>query len=236
MMGAASAEEPIAILLRSDELEKQSRTHAEPRRDRLRLLATDLPIPVEDHRRSRATADQIAQVLRLFHGELIAGERRLAAVKRMGWTEVPVTVARNLDDVHKALLAERDENRCRKDFTPTEAASLADAIRPLEKKAAEERLAASQAKAGESLRNKESKTPLSSIPIGAEKFSAPIHKPSPMQAVDKVAEAVGMSRPTLEKVHAVAIGGKSRSDSLRQPTGNVRMRRDARRGIGRLIL
>ncbi len=47
-----------------------------------------------------------------------------------GWSEVPVLVAANLDDVANALRAERDENTCRLEFAPTEAVAMAAALRP----------------------------------------------------------------------------------------------------------
>lgn len=52
---------------------------------------------------------------------LVAGGRRLAAVRALGWKTVPVTVV-NLDTVERALRAEADENTERKSLTPTEAA------------------------------------------------------------------------------------------------------------------
>lgn len=67
--------------------------------------------------------------------KLIAGGRRLAAAKALGWDTIPVTVIHTLADATDALMAERDENTCRKDFTPTEAAAMraavAEAIKPL---------------------------------------------------------------------------------------------------------
>jgi ParB family transcriptional regulator, chromosome partitioning protein len=51
---------------------------------------------------------------------LVAGGRRLAAVRSLGWTEAPVTVA-DLTNVADVLQAEADENTCRKALTPTEA-------------------------------------------------------------------------------------------------------------------
>lgn len=51
---------------------------------------------------------------------LIAGRRRLAAVERLGWDEVPVTVA-DLETARDLLRAEADENTCRKSLSPVEA-------------------------------------------------------------------------------------------------------------------
>ena len=59
---------------------------------------------------------------------LVAGERRLAACRSLGWDEVPVTVAHNLADAADLLKAEADENTQRKAFTPTEAEAIASAI------------------------------------------------------------------------------------------------------------
>ncbi len=66
---------------------------------------------------------------------LIAGGRRLAAARSLGWVEIPVTIVNNIVEADAILLAEQDENTCRKDFTPTEAASIKRAreelIRPM---------------------------------------------------------------------------------------------------------
>lgn len=53
-------------------------------------------------------------------GTLIAGHRRIEAVRRLGWDEIPVTRI----DVSDLLAAENDENSERKDFTPTEAVEI----------------------------------------------------------------------------------------------------------------
>lgn len=53
-------------------------------------------------------------------GALIAGHRRIEAMKLLGWSDVPVTVV----EVADLLGAERDENVARKDFTPTEAVAI----------------------------------------------------------------------------------------------------------------
>ncbi len=48
---------------------------------------------------------------------LIAGERRIAAFRKLGRSHIPVTVI----DIEAIARGERDENVCRKDFAPTEA-------------------------------------------------------------------------------------------------------------------
>ena len=68
-------------------------------------------------------------------GTLIAGVRRLAACKLLGWREIPVTVV----DITKVLRGEHDENVCRKDFTWSEAVAIKREIEEEEKTAAKER-------------------------------------------------------------------------------------------------
>jgi len=63
-------------------------------------------------------------------GRLIAGARRLAAVKLPGWRDVPVRVVRNIKDAADALRAERDENTERRDFVSSEMVSIARALEP----------------------------------------------------------------------------------------------------------
>lgn len=74
----------------------------------------------------RQLADSIAAV-GLLHpvvvtssSELVAGGRRLAAVRELGWPEVPVTVV-DLTTAADVLRGEADENTCRKPLTPYEA-------------------------------------------------------------------------------------------------------------------
>lgn len=118
-------------------------------------------------------------------GKLIAGGRRLLAAEKLGWKDIEATVATSLDSVEQALLAERDENTCRKDFTPSEAVAMAKALEPFEKKAAKERKAENGRISGRGHAG-----------IGREKITPPIQK---AKAADRVAEAVGMSRPTLDR-------------------------------------
>lgn len=57
-------------------------------------------------------------------GELIAGQRRIEACKRLGWTDIPATVV-DLEDV---IRGEYAENTARKDFAPTEAVAIWQAM------------------------------------------------------------------------------------------------------------
>jgi hypothetical protein len=51
---------------------------------------------------------------------LVAGARRLAALRLLGWDTAPVRVVFDLDDELRLLEAECAENTCRKAFTPEE--------------------------------------------------------------------------------------------------------------------
>ncbi|MGH8996030.1 MAG: ParB/RepB/Spo0J family partition protein [Acidimicrobiales bacterium] len=69
--------------------------------------------------------------------ELVAGERRLAAVRSLGWTEVPVTVV-DLASAADVLRAEMDENTCRRSLSAYEASRARERrARVLAPKAAE---------------------------------------------------------------------------------------------------
>ena len=67
---------------------------------------------------------------------LIAGHRRLEACKRLGLTRIPARIIPLVEIVKGEL----HENAVRKDFTPSEWVSIKDAIEPLEREAAKERL------------------------------------------------------------------------------------------------
>lgn len=107
-------------------------------------------------------------------GVLIAGARRLRACQMLGWTEIPATVV----SLESIVRGEHDENALRKDFTPSEAVAIAEALEPMEREAAKERQR-------------------SHTESGYEKFT------DPAPALDKVASVVGMSRPTLTKAREV---------------------------------
>lgn len=116
-------------------------------------MSTALPIAairvVNRHRTDMGDLAKLAESigrLGLLHplvvnpdGVLVAGGRRLEAVRHLGWTEVAVTVAANLSDAQAALEAERDENACREDMKPSEFVALGLALEELERPRAEAR-------------------------------------------------------------------------------------------------
>jgi ParB-like chromosome segregation protein Spo0J len=112
-------------------------------------------------------------------GTLIAGERRLAAAKLLGWWKIPVTVI----DLAEVVRGEFAENTCRKDFTLSEAVAIKRALEPLERTAAKERQREGGRRGGEG--------------------SGKLPEASKGNAADKAAKATGMARRTLEKAEAI---------------------------------
>lgn len=65
-------------------------------------------------------------------GILLAGGRRIAAARMLGWTHIDAQVVDTFDDAARALLIERDENTERKAMTPSELVALGRALEALE--------------------------------------------------------------------------------------------------------
>jgi len=112
--------------------------------------------------------------------ELVAGGRRIAAATLLGWDTIPVTVIHTLNGAVDALQAELDENTCRKDLNPVEAAGLrkarAELLAPM---------AAENQKSGVAIAE-----PLGKFPKGTG-------------TRDVAAKGTGYSGKTLDKVDAV---------------------------------
>jgi len=75
---------------------------------------------------------------------LIAGGRRLAAARSLGWSEIDAKIASDLSGAAALLRAERDENTCRKAFTLTEEHSLYEALLALQSPGFAEPVAAAE--------------------------------------------------------------------------------------------
>ena len=94
---------------------------------------------IEKLKNSINEVGQLQPVVVTAGRKLVAGYRRIEALTRLGMDEAEVTIAANVDDALSELVAERDENTCRKEFTKLEASALAKAIREIEAPKAEER-------------------------------------------------------------------------------------------------
>jgi len=115
-------------------------------------------------------------------GQLVAGQRRLAAARQLGWDEIPARIV----DLQSLVRGEYDENAIRKDFLPSEAVAIGRALEPLEKEAAKER----QREAG-----------IANLPtVSSGKFPELTSK---KDSRDAVADKVGMSGKSYEKAKQV---------------------------------
>jgi ParB/RepB/Spo0J family partition protein len=151
----------------------------------------------ERHRRDLGDIDVLARSIAddgLLHpivirpdGQLIAGARRLAACKQLGWNDISATVI----DLHSVVRGEFAENVHRKDFTLSESVAIKRALEPVERAAAKERQ-------GE----RTDKHP--------EKFS----KCSNGRALDKVATFVGKHRTTIAKAEAVVAAAEAEPEKF----------------------
>lgn len=142
-------------------------------------------------------------------GVLVAGSRRLEAVKKLGWTEVPVRAVKTLSDAVLALKAERDENTCREALRPTEALALGERLEKMLKPEAEKR----KVEAGKATGRGHKK--------GGGNLPPPLGKTR-----DAVGDAVGMSGKTYEKAKAVVKAAKENPElkpvvTEMDATGNV---------------
>jgi len=143
-------------------------------------------------------------------GKLIAGERRVEAAKRLGWSEIPVTVATDLEGIIPLLKAERDENTCREPFRPSEAIALGRKIEKLERPAARERQV----------------QPLKRGTLKPRCGNLPQREPAP-KTRQVVAEAVGMKETSYRKAAAVVAAAEREPEKFApvvermDATGNV---------------
>lgn len=157
-------------------------------------------------------ADSIADIGLLHpvvvrpNGNLIAGARRLQAVKLLGWEEIPVTITKKLKVVERALKAEREENTCRKELTPSELVSKVEQVLEEEKIAAKERQRLSR---GQGIKGIASCATLTG------------------KAVDRAVKAVGTNSTKFRKAKKVVDAAKSNPDKFTSvkkrmdETGNV---------------
>jgi ParB-like chromosome segregation protein Spo0J len=147
---------------------------------------------------------------------LIGGMRRLTAVKKLGWTKVPVHVVKNIAEAVELLKAERDENTCRKPYTPTECVEIGDAIEQMLKPKMKQR----QQEGGERGRAKQHGKLASSNLEEARNGK-------PAEAGLQAAAAVGMSHGSYYKAKTVARAAKEQPEKFKpiaeemDETGNV---------------
>jgi hypothetical protein len=119
---------------------------------------------------------------------LVCGRRRIEAFRKLGRTEIAAHVVEGLDDELKVLLAECDENTCRKNFTPSEAVAIGKAMKELVRAQARER----QAHAGPTTGKGRKRSASGKLPQALKGRTR-----------DTIASYVGWSPRTYEKAEAV---------------------------------
>jgi hypothetical protein len=135
--------------------------------------------------------------------QLVAGQRRLEACRRLGRPLIRACVVSDLSEVQKQLIAERDENTCRLEMKPSEKASLGLSLEEFERPKAVERKKATQAKPGEGR-------------VGGAKFVPPTDEPCG-KLNDIVGEAVGMSRTTYHRAKSIVVAAQGGTDLAGDP-------------------
>jgi ParB family chromosome partitioning protein len=128
-------------------------------------------------------------------GRLIAGERRLAACKQLGWKTVPVTFV----DLKEVIRGEFAENAHRKNFLPSEIDAIRRALLPMENAAAKER----QRKHG-------------GTAPGRKKQSGQVSQGDDGRVRDKIAGFAGISGRTLTKIQAIVEAAEREPRGFRQ--------------------
>jgi N6-adenosine-specific RNA methylase IME4 len=130
-------------------------------------------------------------------GRLVAGERRLRAVRQLGWQTVPVHVVTGLDDALRMLQAERDENLERLPFAPSEAVALGRRLEQLELAAAHQRQQEGRRRGGKIGGRGRPKA-------NGDRSCVNDAQPKQKQRVSgRVGAAVGLSASTYERAKAV---------------------------------
>jgi N6-adenosine-specific RNA methylase IME4 len=120
-------------------------------------------------------------------GTLIAGGRRLEAVKKLGWERIPVTIV----ELAEIVRGGHAENVERKDFTLTEAVAIKRALGPLETAAAKKRQG-----------------------VRTDKHSGKLPQGLVGKTRDKVAKSTGLGARTLEKAEAVVAAAEADPDTF----------------------
>jgi ParB-like chromosome segregation protein Spo0J len=136
-------------------------------------------------------------------GNLIAGMRRLEAVKHLGWATVPVHIVAGLDEALDAIRGERDENIQRKPFSISEAVSVGREIEHLEKLAAQERQQAGRKRGGKARHVNASASDQANEQSSLLENCQEAAEPKKGNTRDRVGAALGMSGRTYEKARAV---------------------------------
>jgi ParB family chromosome partitioning protein len=152
---------------------------------------------------------------------LVCGWRRLEAVKRLGWKSIKVWVRSGISDPVTALLAERDENTQRKDYTPVEREALYREIKELLREDAARRQA--ETRFGGARRNENKKTGTTDAAGGVHRTS-PARPGNPMEVTQ---DHAGQGK--VREQAALIVTGRKSQNTLERLSMLVDLTRDATR-------
>lgn len=152
---------------------------------------------------------------------LVCGWRRLEAVKRLGWKSIKVWVRSGISDPVTALLAERDENTQRKDYTPLEREALYREIKELLREDAARRQA--ETRFGGARRNENKKTGRTDA-AGEVHRTSPVRPDSPMEVAQ---DHAGQGK--VREQAALIVTGRKSQNTLERLSMLVDLTRDATR-------
>lgn len=143
-------------------------------------------------------------------GKLVAGGRRLAALRSLGFDEVPCTVVHNLTSAAALLKAERDENTCREPLAHSEMLAVARRLGEIEAPAAKERQG--------------TRTDIQHSADSAECYGR--------ETRDIIADAVGIGRDKLGKIEHIidAAADETAPDEVREVAQDMKRRIDLPKG------
>jgi ParB family chromosome partitioning protein len=150
---------------------------------------------------------------------LVCGWRRLEAVKRLGWKSIKVWVRSGISDPVTALLAERDENTQRKDYSPVEREALYREIKELLREDAARRQA--ETRFGGARRNENKKTGTTDADGGVHRTS-PARPDSPMEGAQDRAR-----QGKVREQAALIVTGHKSQNTLERLSMLVDLTRDA---------
>lgn len=150
---------------------------------------------------------------------LVCGWRRLEAVKRLGWKSIKVWVRSGISDPVTALLAERDENTQRKDYTPLEREALYREIKELLREDAARRQA--ETRFGGARRNENKKA-------GEIDADGGVHRTSPARPDSPMEGAQDRARQgKVREQAALIVTGHKSQNTLERLSMLVDLTRDA---------
>jgi ParB family chromosome partitioning protein len=150
---------------------------------------------------------------------LVCGWRRLEAVKRLGWASIKVWVRSGISDPVTALLAERDENTQRKDYTPLEREALYREIKELLREDAARRQP--ETRFGGARRNKNKKAGKTTAAGGVHRTS-PVRPDSPMEVTQ---DHAGQGK--VREQAALIVTGRKSQNTLERLSMLVDLTQDA---------